>query len=318
MPPSNQYSLNLPQRTGLSPLRTLTASSLASLRRLKIVVSEASCHPRKHNTPKGKCCDHINHLLDIPPYACKWHEGIAHDEPLLATDSFTETTLAEWQSTVKLISSHGVDFSNLELSFVCDVRHDEPQIAQLAVAPLALLAPLRDCHVRLCRERSTEIQEIANDAVLRARGISQQRPVGVEPPGASGDLSRLLSLPRELRLRILEYTDLITPCKEVTWDRVLASYLVRRPGCVNIEARGKTCIPRVHRGCQFSQCWVTYPEPSIGCFCRLVHSASSSTCRCWGSPLALFLVCRPLYHDAQVVFFSGNRFVVHDFDSKSP
>ncbi|KAI3391810.1 hypothetical protein diail_6772 [Diaporthe ilicicola] len=315
--PSGQNAY-LPQQTGLAPLRALTTSSLASLRHLKIVVSAASCHPRKHNIPHGSCCDYTDPRLDIPPYGCKRHEGIAHDGPLLATDPFTMTILAEWQSTVALLSSRGVDFSELELSFVCVVHLDEPQLAQLAAKALASLAPLKDCHVRLCRERSTKIQDIADHAVLRARGISQQRPAGSGPPCMGGGGSRLLALPRELRFRILEYTDLITPWKEVTWDRFLSAYSLRQAGCYNVEARGLTCNPRVHNGCQFLECWLTYPKPSIGCFCRLAHSASSSTCRCWGSPLAIFLVCRTLYHDSQVVFFSGNRFVVHDFASRSP
>lgn len=266
MPPSNQYALYLPQRTGLAPLRALTKSSLASLRHLKIVLSEASCHPRKHNIPKGSCCDYVDPRLDIPPYACKRHEGITHDGPLIATDPFTRIILDEWQSTVSLLSSQGVVFSNLELCLVCDVRDDEPQIVQIAVTPLALLTPPKDCHIRLCRDRSVEIQEIAGKAVLRARGISQlhQHPAGLDPPGMSGGGSRLLALPRELHLRILEYTDLIAPYKEVTWDRSLAAYSVRLAGCYNLEVRGMTCQPRAHHGCQFSRCWLTYPKPSIG------------------------------------------------------
>jgi hypothetical protein len=32
----------------------------------------------------------------------------------------------------------------------------------------------------------------------------------------------------------------------------------------------------------------------------------------------LFLICRTLYYDAQLVFFSGNRFIVHDYFSGIP
>ncbi|KAJ0120520.1 hypothetical protein J7T55_015249 [Diaporthe amygdali] len=323
MPPPSPYGMYMPQRTGLAPLRALTDSSLASLRNLKIVISEASCHPRKAKVSKGQCCDYVDPRLDIPPRGCKSHENIPHDGPLEAVDPFTQATLAEWQSTATLLSSRGVNLANLELSFVCDVCCEEPQIARLAVAPLASLAPLKDCHVRLCRESSAEIQEIAQNAVLNARGISQMHKGSSNSAGMGrkendSSASRLLALPRELRFRILEHTDLITPWKEVSWDRDSSAYSASRSGCYNLEGRGIECAPAVHHGCQFSRCWLTYPEPSIGCFCRLAHSASSSTCRCWGAPKALFLICRTLYHDAQVVFFSGNRFVVHDFDSLSP
>ncbi|KAL2149781.1 hypothetical protein VTH82DRAFT_8433 [Thermothelomyces myriococcoides] len=60
-------------------------------------------------------------------------------------------------------------------------------------------------------------------------------------------------------------------------------------------------------------------EPSIGCFCRNRHAAISTTCTCWAPPGPdLFLVSRAWYQDAQLVFFSTNRFVVHDLDILMP
>lgn len=196
---------------------------------------------------------------------------------------------------------------------------DEPELARLAAAPLASLAPLKDCHVRLCRRHSTEIQRIADGAVLCARGIPPAHPVASSPPTTSSGGSRLLALPRELRLRILEHTDLIAPWGEVTWDRRLDEHPAGRTGGgAGVRLRGMVCAQSAHHGCRLSTCYVNLPDPSVGCFCRLAHSASSNTCRCWGPPLALFLVCRDLSRDAQVVFFSGNRFVVHDYSSLRP
>lgn len=319
-PPNSQYAIYTPQRTGLAPLRALTASYLSSLRHLRIDINETSCHPQStvylNSEEVYSDCDGPH--LDVPPCGCR-RPGYVDDEGPPQASAFTEATLAEWQSTATLLSSRGVSLANLELSLVWDVRCDEPQIARRAVAPLASLAPLKDCHIRLCAQQNTEIQKIADDAAQCARGISvQPDPVVSTLPEMGRNGSRLLALPPEIRFCILEYTDLITPWKEVTWDRRSAQYAASRIRCENLEDRGMTCPPDVHHGCQFSRCWLTYPEPSIGCFCRLRHSASSSKCRCWGSPLALFLVCRTLYEDAQVVFFSGNRFVVHDFDSSSP
>lgn len=337
MPPSVPYGMYFPQGRGLAPLRALSNSSLASLRHLKIIISEASCHPRESHLRRNLCC-YFSMESSLHGCTCQRHEQVARygpvrvhpspryerppraDSSLQAGDDFTGATLAEWRSTAAHLSSRGVSLADLELSLVCDVRPDAPQLARLAVAPLASLAPLKNCHVRLCRDRSAEIQGIADDAVLYARSISTGRPAGlpVYPPRLSHRGSRLLALPRELRLRILEHTDLITPWREVTWDRRSSKYSASRVSCVCWRCRLGVCPPRVHHGCQFSTCWLYLPEPSIGCFCRLRHSASSSACRCWGSPLALFLVCRALCHDAQVVFFSGNRFVVHDFSSSTP
>jgi hypothetical protein len=41
-------------------------------------------------------------------------------------------------------------------------------------------------------------------------------------------------------------------------------------------------------------------------------------CCCWAPPTDLFLICRALYQDAQFVFFSVNRFIVHDFHAARP
>lgn len=130
----------------------------------------------------------------------------------------------------------------------------------------------------------------------------------------------LLRLPSELRLRILMYTDLITPWAEVTWSRQHNAFVASRTYCETLDFRDKECPPSRHHGCQFSECWITYPSASAGCFCRVLHSAFSTTsvCRCWAQPQALFLVCRQLYRDVQFTFFSGNRFVVHDYHSNPP
>jgi hypothetical protein len=128
----------------------------------------------------------------------------------------------------------------------------------------------------------------------------------------------LLSLPRELRFRILEYTDLITPWNEVTWSREHSGYVASRVGCVDRDARGVKCPPAIHHGCQFRWYSNTYSEPSAGCRCGSQLAAVSSSCACWAPPLAQFLICRTLYRDAQVVFFSLNRFVIHDFEANPP
>ncbi|KAK3934499.1 hypothetical protein QBC46DRAFT_462585 [Diplogelasinospora grovesii] len=109
---------------------------------------------------------------------------------------------------------------------------------------------------------------------------------------------------------------------EVTWSRQDRGYQVCRPPC-SLQHEVE-CPPHVHNGCQLSQCHSkdTYPDPdsapSPGCFCRRRHAAFSFTCNCWAPPTDLFLICRALFRDAQFVFFSGNRFIVHDFHAMLP
>ncbi|KAK4132153.1 hypothetical protein BT67DRAFT_451231 [Trichocladium antarcticum] len=119
------------------------------------------------------------------------------------------------------------------------------------------------------------------------------------------------------RLDFSLYTDLITPSKEVTVSRDARGYQFSPPVC--LLGHGG-CPPYMHHGCALSECSLfidsTPPDVSArqpSCFCRRRHGAFSFACNCWAPPTGLFLICRALCRDAQFVFFSGNRFVVHDF-----
>lgn len=131
-----------------------------------------------------------------------------------------------------------------------------------------------------------------------------------------------------MRFRILENSDLVTPWKEITWDRHGCSgrdgsrnrgaYHIVSPRCRNVEIHGSECPPRLHHSCQLINCSEIFPEPSFGCSCHVKHSAYSSTCRFWQRPYYLFLICSMLCKDAKTVFFSENRFTIHDFDAWFP
>jgi hypothetical protein len=87
---------------------------------------------------------------------------------------------------------------------------------------------------------------VSQDAVLRGRRLAAPH---YKPTSA---LATLVTLPRELRLRILEYTDLITPWREVSWSRQLRTYEVYYTGCA--ELNGFESAPGIHHGCQFRRC----------------------------------------------------------------
>ncbi|KAK0723419.1 hypothetical protein B0T26DRAFT_604997, partial [Lasiosphaeria miniovina] len=107
----------------------------------------------------------------------------------------------------------------------------------------------------------------------------------------------LAGLPTEVRVKILEYTNLVAPGNKVEYGRE----------------------DRVYRACHASHevgCLHHSPgngmNHTVGSFSHRQHAASFATCRCWASPTNLFLVSRALRRDAEFVFFSMNTFVIHD------
>ena len=309
---TNWFILRYQQRQSLEPLRALTPVALASLTNLRVVLNQTSCHQQKIGYEGyGGCCE--DGWADggrIVTLGCKResHQD-EHDFPLDGSNSLAKAMLAEWDITVAHIAPHIIP-RTLQLSLVCDVHHDDVESAKLVLAALGSLPPLKDCHVRLSGAQHSQLQKLAQRAVLRACGIL---PSDKSMSSSAASLRpRLVDLPRELRLRILEFTDLITPWKEVMWNRAERGYQRHNVPCFPLEGRGN-CNPEFHHGCQFVQCSLpSYPQPSVGCFCRRRHAAYSLGCRCWSPPTPLFLVCRTLYQDANLVFYGENRFIVVD------
>ncbi|KAK4149424.1 hypothetical protein C8A00DRAFT_46960 [Chaetomidium leptoderma] len=272
----------------LGSLRALTPHALASLTNLKVVLNQTSCHAQ--DSGSGECCGRVWAYDDLEQDKSK--EG----DPKLLQGCFPGH---EYRHDPALDgSTPHIMPRKLELSLVCDVRHREVQIAKLVLDGLYLLPPLKDCH----------LQHIAQEAVLRARGIiASSEPL--TSPGPLNSPPRPLNLPREIRLRILD--------KEVTWHRRWE--LIPAVPCYNPDGPG-FCAPECGRACEFSRCWQTpWPsQPSIGCFCRRRHAAFSSRCKCWAPPTPLFLVCPTLYMEANLVFYSKNRFIVVDSPRSNP
>ncbi|KAK3308756.1 uncharacterized protein B0T15DRAFT_483349 [Chaetomium strumarium] len=308
----------------LQPVRNLTASSLASLVSLKIVLNQASCHHRSANEGGGECCDDLRFNGLHEPDRCQTHHTVHHDKPLRSSCSTAGPMLDEWRRTADYLSSR-IKPGGLRLALVCDLDPQEADIMDSVtkvLAPLSSLPELKDCHIRLCKSPNAELTRIARNAALQACRTP-------EPPSSPSSGPRILSLPHELRLHILEYTDLITPWREVMWSRRHRGYRYPAEGCY---PRGDFPCPypsddHWHHGCQFRGCnhqeRIRLPDNevwhgSIGCFCRLRHAAFSSACRCWTPPTPLFLVCRALSEDAKFVFFSRNRFVVSDSRGYNP
>ena len=307
----------------LRPLHALTATSLASLTSLTIILNQASCHQHCSHADSGDCCvEGRDNDWSGLAHCNLYHDSDSHQFPLLARrpncrhadNEFpaTQDLLAKWRLAVACLSP--IPPGRLELALVCDIdpHHERAlEVASLVTRPLRihLLPQLRSCHIRLSKTPDASLQQIAWDGVLQACRIAP--PPYHSPTPSARVQATLAGLPRELRLRILEYTDLITPGREVTWSRQDQGYLT--------SARDSHCNDDVRA---FYHCWDSNPlsvSPSfVGCFCQRRHAAFSFRCRCWAPPTSLFLVCRTLYQDAQLTLFSGNRFIIHDYKAHPP
>lgn len=285
---SNRFVIRYWEKQSLSPLRNLTTSSLSSLSHLKIILNQTSCHhrdPTWFEDSRG-VCDDRRHNKEI------LRSGL-HDAPLDIHEARAKALLNEWESAVGHLSRH-ISPQKLELCVVCDVRQDDLEAAGEVLKPISLFSGLRNCHLRLSRNPTPQLQRAAHDTVLKARGLALSIEVEKTSPARPRIGNHLLTLPRELRFRILSYTDLITPWKEVEWSRDCddgGKYQALYQRCGILE--GLRCDPRLHYGCQFFNCWPAHNRLSkagIGCFCQVRHSAASSTCICWAPPTPLFLV----------------------------
>jgi hypothetical protein len=308
------------QLPGLHALGTLTESSLRALSQLKIVLREAACHNRvTENDNSERCCcqgrDDCEwyNLSDLQRCRQK-HCNDIHQAPLLSdgcTTSAADDVRRDWYSAAAQLFAR-ITPGRLALSLVFDIDPQHPLALQLAksiLAPLFLLprSYLSECRIRLAKTPDGgPLQQLARDAAVHVCGLPTPVPHAAsseQAPGAAA-AATLASLPRELRVRILEYTDLVTPRRQVVWSRQDRAYLLFRLRHThdNLDDLYDT---------QFFECYRGRPE---GCFCRRRHAAFSSHCTCWAPPgPTLFLVCRTLTQEAQYVFFSRNRFIIFDY-----
>ncbi|KAI1409944.1 hypothetical protein F5Y13DRAFT_168643 [Hypoxylon sp. FL1857] len=313
------YSTNTVITHQLDPLLKLNKSALSSITSLKVHLN-ASAPVNVHDCSRRYACYETGSLNDHDPIIDKWKSVVNH------------------------IAPH-IEPNKLELWFICDCEPGRADLAELVLAPLRQLPLLRRCHIRLGCETSHHLRRLAQHAAEQAMGLL---------PGNS-TLSRpvfeFLRLPSELRLKILEYTDLVTPLNEVVWRPNGGFFVTRRCGSCKFgppychpndhEAcalrkvtdnckicphtrRGwpytpgtppaSACSSCDHYACQFYHCEKRNAESDqiqTGCFCASRHAAYSPLCRCWVPPNALFLVNRSFLQDARAIFFTHNSFTVH-------
>ncbi|KAK4141053.1 uncharacterized protein C8A04DRAFT_14397 [Dichotomopilus funicola] len=316
------------EEAGLRALHALTAVPLHFLSSLKIILNQASCHQSAGLGSTTTCC-FAGNLADSESgrARCVQEHAGAHQPPLLgqyqettSADSveasdYSEMIVQKWHSAAEHIFSQTVA-GRLALYLVCDIEPSHPHgldLARAIVAPILTLPPsyLRECHIRLAQAPDSRFQQLAQNAACHASGIPM--PSSYDPLGNNPAATTLATLPCELRIRILEYTDLVTPRRQVFWSRQDRAF-----GTISVT-RNNAFYARVENQDQytytedFSYCRYKDHDPPHGCFCGRRHSAYTPRCNCWAPPGPdLFLINRALCEDARFVFFSKNRFVIHD------
>ncbi|KAK8091732.1 hypothetical protein PG997_002093 [Apiospora hydei] len=220
-----------------------------------------------------------------------------------------------WQAAADYVLAHA-NREELRLQLICDTGHKAATTNVLGPL-IAHPGSLRDCEIRLAPKRDDKLCSLARNAALRVKGLDVElhdKPV------------RFMDLPPEIRLHILEYTDLVTPCKEIEWrpgcrggfsvtfaDRAYrhqtdACYTTRR------EAQGW----RRFVNCQSSSSSHLLPTQSLsssdthrtGSVCTARQSGYAPRCQCWAPPRALLLVSRALHDEAIATLYAANRVIV--------
>ncbi|KAK4122289.1 hypothetical protein N657DRAFT_657140 [Parathielavia appendiculata] len=207
----------------LRPLRTLynlLTTSPLSPSDLKIVLYQAACHQLTIYGDTNTCCLHGR-----PEYS---------DNPGPA-----QVILGEWHSAA-VRSFSQIAPGRLRLSLVCNL---DPQNSRT------------ECHIRLAKTADRQLQQLAEDVGLHACGIHTP---SLKPP-ASRATTTLATLPPELRIRFLEYTDL--------------------------PPSNGYCCRRHHAAFSLAcNCW-TPPGPTLFLLCRTLYEDAQVPCPPWTLPL---------------------------------
>ena len=272
---------------GFQNVRNLTTVSTSALRSLTVHLNGALCC-------LYGCCGRSMDTYRIPCPNRGRKDSLVNAVPI------DQKVLEDWLRTMEYITANVKPFS-LELYLISDVLDHETALQ--IVHPIIKFAKFKRCVIRLCHDRDPALERLAEATAIRA--IGGQQPPDFNPPHLS-----FLDLPREIRNQVLQYTDLITPMKEVMWnpkDGYSVCYCI---STWDEEAEGFFgTTSAISHSFKFRNCWAT---SRLGCFCRRFHAVSSSSpmCHCWSPPTSLFLVCHDILDAARMLFFSNNRFII--------
>jgi hypothetical protein len=112
---TNLFEISYKSTGSLRPVRNLRDASLSSLRELKVVLNETSCHHEKCL----ECCEDVRGISSGGSSFCQEEHADWHAHALRPFDDPAATLFAEWRLTTAYVWSR-ITPQNLSVSLVCD------------------------------------------------------------------------------------------------------------------------------------------------------------------------------------------------------
>lgn len=206
--------------------------------------------------------------------------------------------IAGWQEVAAHVLAH-TNREAFELFLIYDTGHGEKETTGALQPLLDHPGSVRHCHIRLSHVWNRQLCSLARDVALRAQGPQREDD--------DGNPFRFMDLPSEIQLKILEYTDLMTPLKQVEWraDRGFNAVRIEPTVC------GAGSKLERELWLQSNQCVDACDTRHNDVVCNVRHSGYSSRCQCWRPPGAtIMLVSRAMYHLAMATLYGRNRVIL--------
>ncbi|PVH99887.1 hypothetical protein DM02DRAFT_614709 [Periconia macrospinosa] len=165
----------------------------------------------------------------------------------------------------------------LAFTFICDVK--DYTTAKRLLRPFDALPRLKECNIRIGNRRDGALRSLA-------RSTSTAATTDNQTGNTEGMPFPFMKLPRELRIQILQQTDLGGFGKDLD---------IRDLGLMSKQTTRFKCCGN----CTFTK---------SDCCCPLNFSAQSNSCTCRILPMELFLTNRQMGLDATEVLYSSNNF----------
>lgn len=273
----NKFLLRAHTGPDLILLQTMSGDILSAMTSLLVRLNSWPCR-RGHS---------MNEDIDDCETCEICYTPLSQADPAMDATTQEGQDLIECWTTICKRMSLVIRPGRLKLAFFCDV--DSIETARQVIDPLRNLPTLDQCTIRLGREKDSNLRRLAEDT-------SDEMTQKLLPIPGPFPFERL---PRELRHRILSFTDL-------AFGKYHEDYnAVRISGCkLNMGRAYSINDATITDSC----CWEC-TDTLVDCCCPKRYAAYSAPCVCRQLPLLdLFSVSKHMFEDAFQVFYSNNCF----------
>ncbi|KAI1816003.1 hypothetical protein GGS20DRAFT_278236 [Poronia punctata] len=209
--------------------------------------------------------------------------------------------MALWQAVARRLLSHSAP-GGLEINLVCHSA-DQTTVSALLRPLNEYPGVLKDFHLDLGRHGDTSRSPLSSPVLAKAKLPVKYR--GLLQPAKP---FRFLDLPLEIQEQVLLNTDLITPYKEIYWNRRVGYQSRFNPW----DREGDCHLPLEPDACGFRICTIANCHDADCLPCCTHRCGRIPSCSlCWRPPTSLMLVCRAMYDEAVRVLWRYNRVIIH-------